>query len=183
MAYPTEWETIFTAKNGTKVSFRPELCTDTEMLWQMFSTLSEETVSNLIPPFTRERIEGWTSSIDYDEALVVIAVVEEKNTLKIVASASLKFNTVEALTHQAELGISVHDDYQNLGIGTALLNHMLAIAKIKHLEKVWLMVNTENDRAIRLYRNAGFSVEGTLRKEIFVNGAFVDVSRMAFFVE
>ena len=79
MAYPTEWETIFTAKNGTKVSFRPELCTDTEMLWQMFSTLSEETVSNLIPPFTRERIEGWTSSIDYDEALAVIAVVEEKN--------------------------------------------------------------------------------------------------------
>jgi len=55
MEYPAEWETEFIAKNGMKIRFRPELSSDTEMLWQMFSTLSEDSVSNLIPPFTRER--------------------------------------------------------------------------------------------------------------------------------
>jgi Mg/Co/Ni transporter MgtE len=71
-------ETVFAAKNGKTVNFHPELSTDTEMLWKMFSTLSEKTASNLAPPFTRERIESWTGKIDYDEALGVVTVVEEK---------------------------------------------------------------------------------------------------------
>jgi len=55
--YPSEWETEFMAKNGKKIVFRPEQPGDTEMLWKMFSTLSKESVSNLLPPFTRERVE------------------------------------------------------------------------------------------------------------------------------
>ena len=62
MEYPGEWEMVFTAKNGKRVKFRPEQSGDTEMLWKMFSTLSKESVSNLLPPFTRERVEGWTSN-------------------------------------------------------------------------------------------------------------------------
>jgi L-phenylalanine/L-methionine N-acetyltransferase len=182
MAYPIEWETVFTSKNGKKVNFRPELSTDTEMLWQMFSTLSANTVSNLVPPFTRERIESWTSNIDYDEALAVVAVVEEKNVQRIVGTASLKFNQQEVFKHKAELGISVHDDYQNLGIGTALLNHMIAIAKMKELKKVWLIVNTKNDRAIYLYKKTGFEIEGTLRKETHLNGTYRDEYRMSLFL-
>ena len=57
MKYPTEWATVFTTKKGIKVRFRPCQSGDTEMLWKMFSTLSEISVSNLIPPFNRERIE------------------------------------------------------------------------------------------------------------------------------
>jgi ribosomal protein S18 acetylase RimI-like enzyme len=139
----------------------------------MFSTLSEKTVSNLVPPFARERIDSWTGKIDYDETLAVVAVVEEKNTQRIVDSASLKYNSQEVFKHKAELGISVHDDYQNLGIGTALLNHLLAIAKMKKLKKVWLIVNTENDRAVHLYEKAGFEIERTLCKEMYFNGRYV----------
>jgi hypothetical protein len=79
MNYPSEWETVFALKNGKKVNLRPEQSGDTEMLWKMFSTLSEKTVSNLVPPFTRERIERWTSNIDYDKVLAIVAVIEEKN--------------------------------------------------------------------------------------------------------
>jgi putative acetyltransferase len=182
LTYPTEWETVFTAKNGKTITFRPELSSDTEMLWKMFSTLSEKTVSNLVPPFTRERIEGWTSKIDYDEALAVVAVVEENNLQLIVGSASLKFNSQEVFKHKAELGISLHDNYQNLGIGTALLNHMLTIAKMKKLRKVWLIVNTENDRAVHLYKNAGFEIEGTLHKEMYFSSRYRDEYRMALFL-
>jgi hypothetical protein len=57
MDYPNEWETVFTAKKGKTISFRPEKAGNTEMLWEMFSTLSEASISNLVPPFTRERIE------------------------------------------------------------------------------------------------------------------------------
>jgi RimJ/RimL family protein N-acetyltransferase len=160
LAYPDEWETTFTAKNGT---------------------ISDETVSNLIPPFNRERIEGWTSNIYYDEVLAIVAVVEENRVPRIVGSASLKFNEQEVFKHRAELGICVHDDYQNIGIGTALLNHMLDIARKKKLKKVGLTVNATNDRAIRLYRKAGFEIEGTLRKEIYYKREFKDEHRMGIF--
>jgi ribosomal protein S18 acetylase RimI-like enzyme len=78
---------------------------------------------------------------------------------RIVGSVSLKINSQEVFKHKAELGITVQADYQNLGIGTALSNHLLAIAKMKELRKVWLMVNTENDKAIQLYKKAGFEFE------------------------
>jgi len=74
MDYPSQWEMVFTARNGRKVDFRPKQSGDTEMRWEMFSTLSEKSLSNLVPPFTRERIEGWTSNINYDEVLTIVAV-------------------------------------------------------------------------------------------------------------
>lgn len=178
--YPGEWKTEFTAKNGEKLVFRPKQSSDTEMLWQMFSTLSEVSASNLLPPFTRERVEGWTSNIDYDEVLAIVAVVADKN--KIVGSASLKFNEQEALKHKAELGLTIHDAYQNVGIGTALLNHLIGVARMKKLTKVWLHVSTANARAIYMYKKAGFAIEGTLREESYVNSEYRDEYRMALFL-
>jgi len=179
MDYPIEWETEFAAKNGKKVVFRPEQSGDTEMLWEMFSTLSEESASNLIPPFTRERVESWTRNINYDEVLAIVAVVEEKSGQRIIGSASLKFNQQEALKHKAELGITVHDNYQNRGIGTALLKHLISIAKTKKLNKIYLQVSTANDQAINLYKKAGFKTEGKLCKESCVKGEYRDEYRMA----
>ena len=179
MEYPTEWVTVFTAKNGIKVEFRPKQSGDTEMLWNMFSTLSEDSLSNLIPPFTRERIEGWTSNINYDEVLAIVAVIKEKNKQRIVGSASLKFNPHEHSKHKAELGITVHDEFQNLGIGTALVKQLLNIARVKKLRKVWLQVNTNNDVAIHIYNKAGFQTEGKLCKERYINGKYRDEYRMA----
>ena len=179
MKYPTEWESVFTAKNKMKVEFRPKLCGDTKMLWEMFSTLSKDSLSNLIPPFTRERIEGWTSNINYDNVLAIFAMIKENNKERIVGSASLKFNPDEHSKHRAELGITVHDDYQNLGIGTALVKHLLGIAKMKKLKKVWLQVNITNKIAINIYKKAGFQIEGKLCKENYVNGKYRDEYRMA----
>jgi putative acetyltransferase len=180
MSYPIELKGEFTAKNGKKVVFRPEHSTDTEMLWEMFSTLSKESESNLLPPFTRERVEGWTSNINYDEVLAIVAVTEDGK--RIIGSTSLKFNPQDALKHKAELGITVHDDYQNMGIGTALLNHVINVAQMKKLRKVWLHVSTANDRAIRMYKKAGFVIEGKLCKESFVNGEYRDEYSMTLFL-
>jgi len=182
MEYPNEWEIVFTAKNGKKVDFRPKQSGDTEMLWKMFSTLSEKSLSNLVPPFTRERIESWTSNINYNEVLTIVAVIKEKNEQRIVGSASLKFNPQETSKHKAEFSITVHDDCQNMGLGTAMLKHLRDIARKKKLRKVWLLVSTDNDRAVHVYKKAGFEIEGKLCKERFVKGKYRDEYRMAIFL-
>lgn len=180
--YPKEYENTITLSDGTKVFGRPELPTDTEMLWEMFSTLSQESLRFLVIPFTRERIEIWTSNLNYDKALPILAVVQQANKTRIVASASLVFFEASAFRHKAEFGITVHDDFQNRGIGTALTKHMLNIASKMRLRKVFLKVMTENTRAIHVYEKCGFKVEAKLKKENFVNGKYCDDYVMSAFL-
>lgn len=84
--------------------------------------------------------------------------------------------------HAASIGMGVHDDYAGRGIGHALLSAALDIAdNWLNLTRVELSVYTDNERAIRLYRRAGFEAEGTLRNYAFRNGALVDALAMARF--
>jgi putative acetyltransferase len=177
-----EWEKKVTLKNGQLVFLRPELSTDTEMLWEMFSTLSEGSLNNLVLPFTRERIERWTSSIDYEKNLPILALIKKDGKQRIIGTASLSFNSAEAFKHKAELGVTVHDDYQNMGLGTAMVYHLLDIARKKRLKKVFLLVNTDNARAIRVYKKCGFRIEAGLIKEHYRNGRLGDDYRMAIFL-
>jgi putative acetyltransferase len=182
MDYAKDWEKTIVLKNGVEVFLRPELATDTETLWDMFSTLSEASLRNLVLPFTRERVQGWTSNIDYSKTLPILAQVGEERKQRIVGSASLSFNTAETFQHKAELGITVHDDYQNLGLGTELLRHLLEIARKKGLRKIFLLVNTDNERAIHLYKKVGFQIEAKLVKEHCQNGQLKDDYRMCVFL-
>jgi RimJ/RimL family protein N-acetyltransferase len=182
LEYPIEWEKKVTLKNGQQVFLRPELTTDNEMLWEMFSTLSEASLGNLVLPITRERIESWTSNIDYDKGLPILAAVKEQGRQRIIGSATLSFNSAEALKHKAELGITVHDDYQNMGLGTVMVKHLLDIARKKGLKKIFLLVNTGNSKAIYVYEKCGFQIEAKFRKEHYYRGQFGDDYRMAIFL-
>jgi RimJ/RimL family protein N-acetyltransferase len=179
--YPKEWEKRLTLRNGKQVFLRPELSTDTEMIWEMFSTLSEESLRNLVLPITRERVEGWTANIDYGKNLSILALVDEEKK-RIVGASSLSFYQAEALRHKAELGLTVHDDYQNLGLGTTMTLHLLEIARMKGLKKVFLSVNADNSKAIHVYGKCGFEIEATLRKAYYLNGRFGNDYRMAIFL-
>lgn len=55
------------------------------------------------------------------------------------------------------LAISLYKEYRGQGTGTELLREMLKLLKEKGYEKVSLAVQKEN-YAVRMYRNAGFTV-------------------------
>jgi RimJ/RimL family protein N-acetyltransferase len=152
------------------------------MLWQMFSTLSERSLHFLVNPFPRERIEHWTSNINYEKALPILAIVEEAGNPRVVGVASLEFHNTPAEKHKAEFGITVHDSYQNKGLGTALTRHLLAIARKKKLRKITLTVLAENERAISMYKKCGFRIEAKLRKESFIKGRYYDDYVMSIFL-
>jgi RimJ/RimL family protein N-acetyltransferase len=180
--YPKEYEKTITLRDGTEVLLRPELSTDTQMLWEMLSTLSSESKRFLGGGITRKKVQAWTSKINYAKVLPIVGVVKEKGKPRIIASASLRFFTdFPAFQHRAEFGITVHDDYQGKGLGTALTKHMLEIARKKGLKKVSVHVSTENKSAIHIYEKCGFKVEATLRKEHFAYGKYYDNYAMSIF--
>lgn len=77
--------------------------------------------------------------------------------------------------HVADLGISVHDDYANRGIGRALMQVLLDVAD-NHLAlvRVELEVIDGNARAIHLYESLGFEMEGRKRMDFIRRGQYVD---------
>jgi RimJ/RimL family protein N-acetyltransferase len=148
----------------------------------MFSTISEKSLRFLVNPFPRKRIEHWTSNINYEKALPILAIIEEAGNPRVVGVASLEFHNTLAEKHKAEFGITVHDSRQNKGLGTALTRHMLAIARKKKLRKITLTVLAENKRAIRVYEKCGFRIEAKLRKESFIKGRYYDDYVMSIFL-
>ena len=182
LSYPSRWTKNAVLKSGVEVFLRPEWSDDTEMLWEMFSTLSKESLEYLIHPFTRERIEGWTGNINYSKHLPMLALIQESDKERIIGTASLSFHSRESVRHKAELGVTVHDDYQNQGLGTIMVRHLLEIAEEKRLKKIFLRVGTKNRRAIHVYEKCGFRIEAKLEKEDYVEGHFKDDYRMAFFL-
>lgn len=64
------------------------------------------------------------------------------------------------LRHRAEFGISVAEEYWGLGIGRALTQACIRCAKEAGYTQLELTVVAENERAIALYRSAGFTEYG-----------------------
>ena len=63
--------------------------------------------------------------------------------------------------HRAELGISVRKDYWRLGIGSAMMERLIAFARQAAFEQIELTVESKNYRALPLYHKYGFVIYGT----------------------
>jgi L-phenylalanine/L-methionine N-acetyltransferase len=82
--------------------------------------------------------------------------------------------------HVGSLGMAVRDDWQQRGVGTALLRAALEFADSwLALHRVELTVYTDNAAAIALYQRFGFVIEGTHRDFAIRDGHFVDAYAMA----
>jgi putative acetyltransferase len=88
-----------------------------------------------------------------------------------------------AISHVFQLTIVVHPGHIGRGIGTTLLEDLLAWAqRDSRVKKVELRVRATNQRAIALYRRFGFFEEGRFRNRVALpDGTFVDDLAMAWF--
>lgn len=82
--------------------------------------------------------------------------------------------------HAGTVGMSVRDDWQGKGIGSALMARIIDLAdRWFDYRRLELTVYTDNAAALALYRKFGFEIEGTLREYAFRDGAYVDAYTMA----
>jgi len=75
-------------------------------------------------------------------------------------------------------------DHLGKGWGTDVRRTLLAFGfGTLGLERVWLTVNADNDRAIRSYEKVGLQREGVMRRSFRVNGTLIDTVMMAILRE
>lgn len=120
-------------------------------------------------PVTEEQERKFLSSIG-PNAYVVIAVDDDG---RITGDAFLERGP-RRLHHAAELGISTLKEYWGRGIGSRLMEEMIAYAKENGITKINLRVRADNERAKALYRKFGFEKEGDDRRMMEIGGEYFD---------
>ena len=97
---------------------------------------------------------------------------------KIVGNACVDGSANARMCHRRNLAITVLRDYWGRGIGTGLMERMLAFARETGAELVSLEVRSDNARAKALYRKFGFVSFGTFPKFLKIDGEYYNVDCM-----
>ena len=104
---------------------------------------------------------------------------------RIVGTASVSASGKRRMEHLGEIGISVLKDYWGFGLGSLLLEELIAWSReggiIRRLE---LTVQHRNQRAIHLYEKMGFVTEAIMPRGAKTDeGEFLDVQLMSIMVD
>ena len=98
----------------------------------------------------------------------------------VIGTAGLHVEPNPRMRHVGGVGLMVHADYQNIGVGSALLKTLLNLAdNWLMLARVELTVFADNERAIHLYEKLGFEKEGLKRMTTVRDGKYADEYMMA----
>ncbi|MGE5682027.1 MAG: N-acetyltransferase family protein [Bacillota bacterium] len=89
---------------------------------------------------------------------------------------------LEGFRHCGRLGMGVHKDYRNSGIGRMLIVNTIQKAVNKGMERIELEVFASNKPAITLYEKMGFKVEGIKRKARKIDQNYEDIIEMALLI-
>lgn len=89
---------------------------------------------------------------------------------------------IDHLHRRAEFLIMISPEQQNHGYAREATRLAISYAfRVLNLYKLYLLVDVDNERAIRIYDEAGFRREGVLIDEFFSDGRYHDVVRMCLF--
>ena len=124
--------------------------------------------------FSVEEEEAYLSQTESSAESVMLLAKENG---KVVGCASLN-RLPRRMNHRGEVSISVAKAYEGNGIGSRLLEGILAFARAHSFEIIDLQVRSDNARAIRLYEKYGFQKIGTHPAFFKINGEYVPFDTM-----
>lgn len=102
---------------------------------------------------------------------------------EIACMFSLSCNPRRRLAHTGEIALSVRKKYWHIGVGSAIMEMLIELAKEASLKNVELGVYADNERAIALYRRFGFEEIGRHRGRMCVDGEYYDEILMDLHIE
>lgn len=156
--YPSQYEWRLVTRGGVGVFVRPIKPEDAPLLTGLFETLSPTTVFyrffsplKALPP---EMLARFTQ-IDYDRDVCLVALQGEGADERMLGVARLMCDPDVTI---AEFAVLVGDAWQGKGVGAALLEKCMDIARERGIRTIWGKVLMENTTMIGLGKKLGFSV-------------------------
>jgi len=167
------WKTNL--KDGRKATLRFLTADDKDKLFRMFSSMSEKALRWSAAPYNLDIIERWVKNLP--DLIAIVAEYEET----IVGYAVIYKFPQQHRKGLGDLAVYLHQSFHNVGLGTAMTEKLLQIAKKEGMHKLELTVVADNEVAISLYRKIGFIVEGVSKDSFFgSDGKYHDIVHMGF---
>ena len=123
---------------------------DFEMITRMYEDLDSTSRTMGLPPESRKRLEEWLHNLT-ENGWNLVAVDDDGQIVGHVG-------VVPATTEDPQFVIFVHDDYQNRGVGSEMIRHLIAHAADRGHDALQLDVSKGNSRAISVYENVDFEI-------------------------
>jgi len=125
--YPSDLETASVFRREM-VFFRPVKATDESMMQDFFYSLSDRSIYQRyftpLRAMPHHTVQAMTT-IDYEEEMAIVGLVRREGRERIIAVG--RYGLLRDSSELAEMAFTVRDDYQNIGIGTFLLNYLAEI--------------------------------------------------------
>ncbi len=160
MPYPSELVRRCRLRDGRAYTIRPIQAEDGERLQRFVRALSEQSryfrfisALNELPP----RMLVRYTQIDYDRELALVAVLEAaEDDTPIIGVVRYLLNPDR---RSCEFAIAIADAVQRQGLGSTLMNAIVAQARRRGLERIEGFVLAANAPMMRLMQSLGFAVQ------------------------
>jgi RimJ/RimL family protein N-acetyltransferase len=169
-----------------RVIIRPATPDDAESMVAYLRIMSEEPDNQIVTS------PGEVTLSVEEERSFITGAAESGNSIFIVADdggrvvgiASIFGGKRQAARHNGTIGISLHPDYRDRGLGTRMMLWLISWARgAEVLTRLELEVFSGNARAIHLYEKVGFVREGLRRNAFLKYGRYVDSVMMGMMLE
>jgi acetyltransferase len=165
--YPGQYEERIRLKDGQEVFLRPVLQSDRDLILDLFHRISPQTLSQRFLTNLHTLPEAMLhhfTHLDYHREFALAGLTREKDRDAIVAVARYAWALGEEC---ADLALTVRDDWQGAGLGTALLERIVNIAGKNGITRFGSMMDTRNTGMEKILANLGYEVRYSLQGAFF----------------
>jgi acetyltransferase len=165
--YPNVWETRADVHDGLRVLIRPIKPSDEPALAEFQTRLTPEDIRLRFLAPRKEfshKVNARFTQIDYGRAMAFVALREDQSELLGVARLE-----ADPDYSSAEYAVIVRSDLKGVGLGWALMQHLIHYAESEGLRDLHGHVLAANVRMLEMCRELGFDISAdpedlTLRK-------------------
>lgn len=164
-------------KNGQELTLRSPLPEEASVLLAHLKNVLRDSYRNMNHPKNHwdafpveEEVKILTDFQNSIQKFMISAF--EQN--RIVGNLGIFGFGGEFLKHNARLGMGIETEFQNQGLGTALMEYALESAESLGFKRVELTVRAFNLSGIALYEKSGFRRIGLLEKMAFIDNEYHD---------
>ena len=170
-----EYPKKITLPDGLSVTLRPMNRDDQYALYSFFINLGAEDRRFLRNVVTdRKLIEKWARNLNYDNVVPILAEYEGR----IVANATLHYQTFGWGRHVAEIRVTVAPEFQGRRLGAALIEELTSLASQSKVKKLLARIVTNRPGVITAFERAGFSQLTVLKNYVkdLQNQQYADIT-------
>src|SRR5256884_8407722 len=158
-------------RDGGSIHIRALRPDDKQRLLELFERLSSRSVYfrffQTKQRLTDEELRYFTE-LDFTRDVALVATLQEGQEEHIIGVGRyFRINQDGQPTTHAEVAFTVADAHQGRGVGTLLLEHLAAIARMQGIGTFEAYVLGENNRMLQVFDASGFTVQRSLDSGVF----------------